>query len=202
MKKTIMCWLGAIATAFSPLFTTAPISRCLLFISPVPPCSSCVWVGVSAALFSPDYPLPSNPGYFWLRPSRAIHQGRPCPTQVNWRAGRLVLRGSRLPSLPLQSGFLEPCARHARPACTATWFSPLALFFPSYLEYAVNCHSSPGLAILSADSVGSWKRCGSDVSATTSPWSLGQHACSPSLEANLFTQQIYLSLGEKGRPQD
>lgn len=200
MKKTIMCWLRAIATAFSPLFTTAPISLCLLFISPVPPCSSCVWVGGCKCGFVFTRLSAAIKSRIFLAAAQPCNPPRQTVSQVNWRAGRLVLRGSRLPSLPLQSGFLEPCARHARPACTATWFSPLALSFPSCLEYAVNCHSSPGLAILSADSVGSWKRCGSDVSATTSPWSLGQHACSPSLEANLFTQQIYLSLGEKGRP--
>lgn len=167
-----MCWPGAIATAFSPLFITAPISVCLLFISPASPCSSCVWVGVSKCGFVFTRLSATIKSRIFLAAAQPCNPPRQTVSQVNWQAGRLVLRGSSLPSLPLQSGFLEPCARHARPACTATCFFPLTFF-------AVDCHSSPGLAILSADSVGSWKRCGSDVSATTSQRSLGQHACSP-----------------------
>lgn len=62
---------------------------------------------------------------------------------VDWQAGRLVLRGSCLPSLPLQSGFLEHASRQMCLHCDV-FFSCRPFFDP---EHAVNCHS-----ILSAGS--------------------------------------------------
>lgn len=95
---------------------------CLLFISPVTASSGCVWVGVSAALFFTRLSAMLKSRIF-LAAAQPCNPPEQTVSLVNWQAGRLDFRGSCLPSLPLESGFLESCARHARCACTATCFS-------------------------------------------------------------------------------
>lgn len=195
MNKTITSWLGAVPTGLFLAAVRHSPSLYLLFISPASPCCGCmcvggvrvrVCVGVGAALFSPDYPLSTNSGYFWLRPSGAIHQHRPCPRTLSstGKLAGLVDWSSRVlvpPPCPFKAGSLS-LASASRQTCLQNDVYFSSQIFPR-LGRAVNCHLSAGLVVAPAGSVASWAQRVHDVSATTSRCRLANMSCSPTSKA-------------------
>lgn len=116
LKKNLKCWLAGrgFDSFLAAVHRVASVLPVLLFISPflstLVVCG-CVCGCKCGVVLTKIIRLPSNSGYFWLRPSHAIYQCRPCP-RPSGVPGQLASCSSGAPAF--SSHILAPPKRAPR----------------------------------------------------------------------------------------